>query len=166
MIININKQYLSSIKQMLNKTQSEISSQYNDLQNIFEQTERIQLSNYKLYSHIINLEKDKVLSFNTLYFILLTELKILHKYINKNLKTEFIKYFLSAVILLIMFISKKNRTLRSIIDYKKLNKITVKNQYLLSLIIKMFNRLSNIKIFNKLNIKNIYHCIKIQKDNE
>ena len=33
---DINKQYLLSIKQMLNKTQSEISSQYNNLQDIFE----------------------------------------------------------------------------------------------------------------------------------
>ena len=163
---NINKQCSLSIKQMLSKTQSEILSQYNNLQNIFEQTERIQLSNHRLYNYIIDLEKDKVSSFDILYFMLLTELKILHKYINKNLKTEFIKYFLSAAALLMMFISKKNRTLRSIIDYKKLNKITVKNQYLLSLITEMLDRLNSVKIFSKFNIKNIYHCIKIQKDNE
>ena len=121
----------------------------------------IQLSNYEFYNHIIDLKKDKALLFNTLYSILLTELKTLCEYINKNLKTEFIKHFLSAAVLLMMFISKKNRTLRSVINYKKLNKITVKNQYSLSLITEALDRLSNIKIFNKFNIKNIYYCIRI-----
>ena len=163
---DINEQCSLSIKQMLSKTQSEILSQYDNLQNIFKQTKRTQLSNYKLYNHIIDLEKGKALSFDVLYSILSTELKILCEYVNKNLETELIKHSSSAAVLFMMFISKKNRTLKLIIDYRELNKITVKNQYLLSLITEMLNRLSNIKIFSKLNIKNIYYCIKIQKDDE
>ena len=139
---------------------------YSNLQNIFKQTEIIQLSSYELYNHIINLEKNKALLFNTLYLILLTELKTLYKYVNKNLKMRFIKHFLSAAVLLMIFVSKKNETLRSVINYRKLNKITVKNQYSLSLITEVLDRLNNIKIFSKLNIKDIYHCIKIQMNDE
>ena len=134
---------------------------YSNLQNIFKQTEMIQLSSYEFYNHIINLEKDKALLFNTLYSISLTELKTLHKYVNKNLKIKLIKHFLSAAVLFMMFISKKNRTLRSVINYRELNKITVKNQYSLSLITEALDRLSSIKIFSKLNIKDVYHCIRI-----
>ena len=96
----------------------------------------------------------------------MTELKILCKYIKKNLKTEFIEHFSFTIILLIIFILKKNRTLKLIINYRKLNKIRVKNNYLLLLIIETLNKLNNIKIFSKFNIKNTYHCIKIQKDNK
>ena len=96
----------------------------------------------------------------------LTELKTLCEYVNKNLETELIKHSLSAAVSLIMFVSKKNRTLRSVINYKELNKITVKNQYSLLLIIKALDRLSSVKIFSKLNIKDIYHCIRIQADDE
>ena len=98
--------------------------------------------------------------------MLLTELKILCKYINKNLKTELIRHFSSAAVSPMMFISKKDETLRSVIDYRELNKITVKNQYSLSLITEMLNRLSRVKIFNKLNIKNVYHCIRIWKSDK
>ena len=120
-----------------------------------------QLSNYELYNYIIDLEKSKALSFNTLYFMSLTELKTLHEYVNKNLKTELIKHSSSAAVSLMIFISKKNRTLRSVINYRELNKITVKNQYSLLLITEVLDRLSSVKIFSKLNIKDIYHCIRI-----
>ena len=96
----------------------------------------------------------------------LTELKTLCEYVNKNLETELIKHFSSAMISLMMFISKKNRTLRSVINYRELNKITVKNQYSLLLITEVLDRLSSVKIFSKLNIKDIYHCIRIWADNE
>ena len=126
----------------------------------------IQLSSHELYNHIIDLEKDKALLFNALYLILLTELKTLCKYINKNLKTGLIKHFSSAAVSLMMFVPKKNETLRPVINYRELNKITVKNQYSLSLITEALDRLSSIKIFSKLNIKDVYHCIKIQMNDE
>ena len=136
------------------------------MQDVFEQAEITQLPSHEPYDHTIDLEKGKALSFDTLYLILLTELKTLCKYINKNLETRLIKHFLSAAVLLMMFVSKKNGTLRSVIDYRELNKITVKNQYSLSLIMKALDRLSSTKIFSKLNIKDVYHCIRIQADDE
>ena len=136
------------------------------MQNIFEQAETTQLPSHGFYNHIIDLEKDKAPLFDTLYLILLTELKTLCKYVNKNLKMRLIKYFSSAAASLMMFISKKNRTLRSVINYRELNKITVKNQYSLSLITEALDRLSSVKIFSKLNIKDVYHCIRIQAGDE
>ena len=44
-----------------------------------------------------------------------------------------------------MFMLKKNGKLQLIIDYRQLNKITVKNRILLLLIIKIKNRLYGIK---------------------
>ena len=96
----------------------------------------------------------------------LTELKTLCEYVNKNLETELIKHSLSAAVSSMMFVSKKNRTLRSVIDYRELNKITVKNQYSLLLITEVLDRLSSVKIFSKLNIKDAYHCIRIQVSDE
>ena len=160
-ITDINEQNSLSVEQTSNSTQSEISVQYSDLQNVFEQAEKTQLSNHRFYDHIIDLEEGKALSFNVLYSMSSTELKILCEYINKNLKTELIRHFSSAAVSPMMFISKKDETLRSVIDYRELNKITVKNQYSLSLITETLDRLSRVKIFSKLNIKDVYHCIRI-----
>ena len=52
-----------------------------------------------------------------------------------------------------MFVPKKNGKLQLIIDYKQLNKITVKNKTLLLLITKMKNRLYKIKQFSRLDLK-------------
>ncbi|RAH42211.1 uncharacterized protein BO95DRAFT_371472, partial [Aspergillus brunneoviolaceus CBS 621.78] len=52
----------------------------------------------------------------------------------------------------IFFILKKNRGLRLYIDYKKLNKILVKNYYFLFLILEILNRIIEAKYFFKLNI--------------
>ena len=42
----------------------------------------------------------------------------------------------------------------------------IKNRHLLFLIIKTLNRLYDVKIFIKLNLKNIYYKIRIKEDNE
>ena len=44
--------------------------------------------------------------------------------------------------------------------------ITIKNRYLLFLIIKTLNRLCDIKVFIKLNFKNIYYKIRIRVNNK
>jgi hypothetical protein len=45
----------------------------------------------------------------------------------------------------ILFIKKKNRTLRLYINYKDFNKIIIKNYYLLLLILKSLERLAKAK---------------------
>jgi len=62
----------------------------------------------------------------------------------------------------ILFMFKKNDSLHLCIDYQDLNKITVKNRHSLSLINETLNRLSKVKRFTKLNLKNAYHHLRIQ----
>jgi hypothetical protein len=57
---------------------------------------------------------------------------------------------------------KKNENLRLYIDYRSLNKITIKNKYILFLIGEFVDRLSDVIIYIKLNIRNIYHKIRIR----
>ena len=52
------------------------------------------------------------------------------------------------------------------VDYKDLNKITIKNHHSFLLISEILNCLNNTKIFIKLNLKNIYHQIRIHQDNK
>ena len=52
--------------------------------------------------------------------------------------------------------------MRLYVDYRELNKIIVKNRYLLSLINKILDRLNEIKYFIKLNLKDVYYRIRIR----
>jgi hypothetical protein len=58
--------------------------------------------------------------------------------------------------------SKKDEDLRLYVDYRSLNKITIKNRYALSLIGKFINRLFDAAIYTKLDIKDIYYRIRIR----
>jgi len=53
--------------------------------------------------------------------------------------------------------------MRLYINYRRLNKIIIKNQYPLPLVSELFNRLSYAKIFIKLDLRNIYYRIYIKK---
>ena len=56
--------------------------------------------------------------------------------------------------------------MRLCINYRRLNKITIKNQYPLPLVGELFNKLSYAKIFTKLDLYNTYHRICIKKGDE
>jgi len=53
--------------------------------------------------------------------------------------------------------------MRLYVDYRRLNKITIKNWYPLLLVGKLFNRFSYAKIFIKLDLYDAYYRIYIKK---
>ena len=55
-------------------------------------------------------------------------------YLDENLKKEFIRESQSSAEYSILFVSKKDEKLQLCVNYQRLNNITVKNSYLLSLI--------------------------------
>ena len=61
---------------------------------------------------------------------------------------------------------KPNGSLRFCINYWKLNAITRKDQYPLPLIDETLARLSQAKIFTKLDIRQAFHRIRIDPDSE
>ena len=61
-----------------------------------------------------------------------------------------------------MFILKKNGKLRLVINYRQLNKITVKDKTLLPLITEIKDRLYEAKWFTTLDLKEEYYYIRIK----
>jgi len=66
----------------------------------------------------------------------------------------------------ILFIPKVDGIMRLCVDYRRLNKIIIKNWYPLLLVSELFNRLSYVKIFIKLDLYNAYYRIYIKKGDE
>ena len=62
----------------------------------------------------------------------------------------------------VLFVKKKDGTLRLCIDYRKLNKLTVKNKYLLPRIDDLFDQLKGASIFSKIDFRSGYHQLRIK----
>jgi hypothetical protein len=66
----------------------------------------------------------------------------------------------------ILFVLKKDGSLRLYMDYRGLNAITKKNCHLLPLISKMLNRLRRATVFSALDLKDAYYRILIKQGDE
>jgi hypothetical protein len=82
------------------------------------------------------------------------------------LKKKYIQYFINPAGISILFILKKNGSLRLYINYKGFNKITIKNRYSFSLIKKILDRLNGAPVYTKLDLKKAYYRIRIKKEDE
>ena len=57
----------------------------------------------------------------------------------------------------VLFVKKKDGTLRLCIDYIQLNKVTIKNKYPLPWINDLFDKVGVEKVFSKLDLRSGYH---------
>ncbi len=64
------------------------------------------------------------------------------------------------------FVGKNDGVLRPCIDYWGLNKITIRNRYLLPLMATAFELLQGVSIFTKLDLCNAYHLVRIRQGDE
>jgi hypothetical protein len=80
-------------------------------------------------------------------------LKILKKYLNKNLKRKYIQHSINPAGAPILFILKKDESFRLYINYRDLNKITVKNRHPFPLMREILDRLNGAAIYTKLDLK-------------
>jgi hypothetical protein len=63
----------------------------------------------------------------------------------------------------VLFVKKKDGTLRLCIDYRQLNKVTVKNRYPLPRIDDLFDQLKGVRVFSKINLRSGYHQLRIKE---
>ena len=62
-----------------------------------------------------------------------------------------------------LFVKKKDWNMRLCIDYKELNKITIKNKYPLPRIENLFDQLNGAAVFSKIDLWSGYHQLRIKE---
>ena len=90
----------------------------------------------------------------------LQELKIqLHELLDKG----FIKPSTSPWGAPVLFAKKKGKTLRLCIDYRQLNKVTIKNRYPLLRIDDLIDQLRGARIYFKIDLRTGYHQLRVRE---
>ena len=144
---------------------SALSKIYNDYVDVFSELKTECLLTHEKHDHVIEINDENSLH-NSLYNLSKTELQFLWMYLNDVLMKNWIQHFINFAETSILFVLKKNEDLWLCVDYRDLNKITIKNHHFLSFISEILNHLNDTKIFIKLNLKNVYHQIRIHQDNK
>ena len=81
-----------------------------------------------------------------------TELKDLKTQLHELLDKGFIRPSVSPWGVPVLFVKKKYGTLRMCIDYRQINKVTVKNKYPLPRIEDLFDQLKEASVFSKIDL--------------
>ena len=82
------------------------------------------------------------------------ELKMQLQYL---LEKKYIRMSVSPWGAPVLFVKKKHGTLRLCIDYRQLNKATMKNKYHFPRIDDLFNQMRGAKVFSKIDSRSGYH---------
>ncbi|EOY03078.1 Retrotransposon protein, putative [Theobroma cacao] len=94
----------------------------------------------------------------------LPELKELKDQLEDLLDKGFIRPSVSPWGAPVLFVKKKDGSLRLCIDYRQLNKVTVKNKYPLPRIDDLFDQLQRAQCFSKIDLRSGYHQLRIRNE--
>ncbi|GJV49789.1 putative nucleotidyltransferase, ribonuclease H [Tanacetum coccineum] len=64
----------------------------------------------------------------------------------------------------VLFVKNKDGSFWMCIDYRELNKLTVKNRYPLPRIDNLFDQLQGSRVYSKINLRSGYHQLKVQEE--
>nr|GEW79503.1 putative reverse transcriptase domain-containing protein [Tanacetum cinerariifolium] len=64
----------------------------------------------------------------------------------------------------VLFVKKKDESFRMCIDYRELNKLTVKNRYSLPEIDDLFDQLQGSSVYSKIDLQSGYHQLRVCKE--
>ena len=133
-------------------------------QDVFSVEDAGKLPSHQGGDHAIETTNDP--PYGPLYNLSNTELAALREYLDAALAKGWIRHSTSPAGAPILFVPKKDGGLRLCVDYRGLNKVTIKNRHPLPLISETLDRLYGAKCFTKLDLKDAYHRLRIKKGDE
>ncbi len=150
----------------LKKLKKKLSIVYHDFLNVFDREKTTQLPLHQSYNHKIELENESQSSRSWLYFMSSHKLQKIKKYLEENLKKKFITLSKASFASSILFVEKKDDSLRFCVNYRKLNALIKRDRYSILLIDEVLARIQDSKYLTRLDIIIAFNKLRMSTESE
>ena len=144
----------------------QLPTEHHGFLDVFSKRKGTTLPPRRSYDHKIELEANTTPPFGPIYSLSEVEQLALRIFLDENLANEFVRPSQSPAGAPILFIKKKDGSLRLAVDYRGLNRITRKDRYPLPLIPDLLDRLRSARIFTKIDLRGAYNLVRIADGDE
>ncbi|KAK3548257.1 hypothetical protein QTP70_005823 [Hemibagrus guttatus] len=158
--------YATSVESPLEKRSMDIPASYSHFSDVFCPKEASKLPPHRPWDCTIDLIPGEPVPKGRIYSLSIPEEKAMEEYINEALSKGYICPSTSPAASSFFFVAKKDGGLRPCIDYRALNKITVKFRYPLPLVPSALEHLHSATVFTKLDLHSAYNLIRIREGDE
>lgn len=148
------------------KIKALVPSDYHDYLPLFKKAATDILPPHRSYDHKIPLKEGFTPPYGPLYSLSKLELQALREWLDENTSKGFIRASSSPAGAPILFVKKKDGSLRLCVDYRGLNEGTIKNRYPLPLIRETLLQLSKARYYTTLDIRSAYNLIRMAEGEE
>uniref|UniRef100_A0A8C1GDW5 ribonuclease H n=1 Tax=Cyprinus carpio TaxID=7962 RepID=A0A8C1GDW5_CYPCA len=139
---------------------------YSSFADVFSPVEASKLPPHRPWDCAIELMPGEPVPRGRIYSLSIPEQEAMQKYVQEALQQGYIRPSTSPAAASFFFVPKKDGGLRPCIDYRALNKITVKFSYPLPLVPSALEQLREATIFTKLDLRSAYNLIRIREGDE
>ena len=144
----------------------DVVSEYHKYLEVFSEELANRLPPLRKWDHEITLQEGAKIPNGVTYQMTMEEEEALRKCPAEMLPAGKIKRSKSATAAPVLFVRKKNGSLRMCVDYRALNKLTIPNRYPLPRIDDLQEKVKGATWFTRLDLKNGYNLIRIKPSDE
>jgi len=155
-----------SHKEALEEVKAKLSSEYHDYLDVFDRAMADQLPPHRPYDHKIELTGEGTPPRSRLYHMSGYKLQKVKDYLTEHLNKGFISSSSAPYASPILFVEKKDGSLRFCVDYRKLNALTKRDRYPLPLIDETLARIQGSKYLTRLNIIAAFNKLRMHPGSE
>jgi len=133
---------------------------------VFGKVESERMLTRKIWDHAIDFKEMFKPQKGKIYPLSRNKREEVQKFMEDQLRKSYIRPSKSPQTSPVFFVGKKDSSKRIVMDYYSLNSQTVKNNYLLPLIIELIDNIGSKKVFTKMDLQWGFNNIRIKKGDE
>jgi len=130
---------------------------------VFGKVESERMLVWKVWDHTIDVKEDFKPSKAKVYPLSRNERDKVQKFVDEHLKKGYIRPSKSQQILPVFFVGKKDGGKRMVMNYRRLNKQTMKNNYPLPLITELVDNMGSKRVFTKMDLLWRYNNMRVKE---